>query len=134
LEGPSVNLYLNKLLDLEFISTTQELLYQGTDTDIIINVNYGYYQDIWIICENIEEQINSISLINTDAVLMNNIPTQLILNNTNSVLYCLNVGNDLMSGIKINEENWLNVKLEKKQDAIIKIYGSKLMGLKLKHA
>jgi len=121
------NLYLNELIAIEMINSTYELLYEGIDTDIKINTKYGYYKEIYIICENIIDNIKSISLINTDVVLFNNIPIQLLEPMTNSITYSLNFANDTMTGLKIDSNNWIDIKLDKINiNKKIKIYGNKL--------
>jgi hypothetical protein len=127
IEGNGKNCYLNEEIPIEMICLTQELMYEGTETDIKICTEYGYYKDIYIICENIIENIKSISLINTDVILFNSIPTQLLEQQTNSITYSLKFSDNCMSGLKIDSNNWINIKLDKiNPDKKIKIYGNKL--------
>lgn len=78
IEGISKDCYLDEKIPMETIFATHELLYEGTETDIKICTEYGYYMDIYIICENIIDNIKSISLINTDVVLFNSIPIYIL--------------------------------------------------------
>jgi hypothetical protein len=127
IEGPSKNCYLKEEIPIEMICLTQELLHEGTETDIKICTEYGYYRDIYIICENIIDNIKSISLINTDVILFNSIPTQLLEPQTNSITYTLKFSDNCMSGLKIDSNNWINIKLDKiNPNKKIKIYGNKL--------
>ena len=125
--------YLNKKQPFDFISTTHELLYSGIESNIVICddiTKYGYYQNIWIICENINENIETLGMTNTDITLFKDIPMQIMSLNSNSFEYNLKLGDFFLSGIKINYENPLEIILRKKPDIEIKIYGTKLMILK----
>jgi len=121
------NCCLDEKIPIDIIFTTHELLYEGTETDIKISAEYGYYKDIYIICENIIDNIKSISLINTDVILFNSIPIYILEPETNLIKYSLKFGNDIMLGLKIDSNNWINIKLDKiNPDKKIKIYGNKL--------
>jgi len=127
LESYNKDLYLYEDCSTELICLTNELLYEGIDSDIKISTEYGYYGDIYIICENIIDNIKSISLINTDVILFNNIPTHLLEVMTNSITYSLKFGDSVMSGLKVDSNNWIDIKLDKiNPDKKIKIYGNKL--------
>lgn len=116
--------------EMKFLSNTHELLYEGIDSDIIINEPYGYYQDIYIVCANIENNIQTISLTNTDAVLLSDVPTQLLSYNKNVAVYSLKILNQIISGLKISDDNWLDIKLKKNPNSKIKIFGNKLFFIK----
>ena len=127
LEGRNKDFYLYEDTSSDLICLTHELLYEGIDSDIKICTEYGYYGDIYIICENIIDNIKSISLINTDVILFNSIPVQLLEPHTNSITYSLKFTDTLMSGLKIDSNNWIDIKLDKiNPDKKIKIYGNKL--------
>lgn len=131
IEKNDINEYLNKNIYIEHTIKTHELLYHGFETNICVNdnVNYGNYNDIWIICENIIDNIETISITNSDTIIMQNIPIQIICNNSNSFRYCLTVKEQSIFGIKINSENGLEIKLKKKSNSKIKIYGTKIFKL-----
>ena len=119
--------YITELNPMEFISSTHELLYEGIESDIIINNEYGYYSDIYFVCENILENISTITMCNTDVVLFENVLPILLDYNNNLILYTLNVGGNYMSGIKIDGNNFLKIKLNKlNPDSKVKVYGNKL--------
>lgn len=127
LEDCGKNCYTNNEISTEMICLTHELLYEGIDTDIKISTEYGYYEDIYIICENIIDNIKSISLINTDVILFNNIPIQLLEPQTNSITYTLKFDDFYRSGLKVDSNNCICIKLDKiNPDKKIKIYGNKL--------
>lgn len=128
IEGSGKLCYLNEEISTDMICLTQELLYEGIETDIKIFTEYGYYRDIYIICENIIDNIKSISLINADVILFNNIPTHLLEPHTNSITYSLKFNDNCMSGLKVDSDNWINIKLDKiNPNKKIKIYGNKFI-------
>ncbi len=113
---------------IKFISSSHELLYEGTNSDIILNTQYGYYDEIYIICNGIKNNIKSISLTNKDLILLENIPIQFLEHSTNSIIYSLKFTDNVFTAIKIDSENWLNIKLDLiNQNVNIKIYGNKLV-------
>ena len=121
------NYYVHEEIPMGIISSTHELLYEGIDTDIKISTEFDHHEEIYIICENIIDNIKSISIINTDVILFNSIPTQLLEPQTNSITYGLKFNDDVISGLKVNSNNWINIKLDKiNTDKSIKIYGNKL--------
>jgi hypothetical protein len=128
--------YFDKNIYNEYISNTHILLYEGIDSDIIIKDECGYYQDIWIICENIIDNIKSISLINIDNILSQNIillqdiPIYFFENKNNLLSYSFTYNDILMSGININNDNYINIKLNKNDNSKIKLYGNKLIIIK----
>lgn len=114
----------NKNSTNQTLCLTHELLYDGKESDIKIYPTNGYYKDIYVICENIINNIKSISLTNTDIILFKNIPIQFLDLHKNSITY--NFDNNRLSGLKIESNNWLNIKLDKlNNDQKIKIYGNK---------
>lgn len=124
--GSTKDAYLYENNSLEIISLTHELLYEGIDVDIKINREYGYYESIYIICENILDNIKSISLTNTDVILFKNIPIKFLEPSSNSLIYSLKFGDTLSTGLKVDSNNWIDIKLDKiNKDKKIKIYGNK---------
>lgn len=112
----------NKLL-----CSTHELLYEGIESEIKIDTKYGYYTSIYIICENIINVIKSISLINSNISIFNNIPLEVLEPMTNSLTYTLKFDNNIISGLKVDSNNCIDIKLDKiNPDKKIKIYGNKL--------
>jgi len=95
--------YLNDL-SLEFFSNTHELLYEGTESNILINLEYGFYQDIWVVCDDIVSNINSISMSNSDVILLQDIPIQLLEHTQNLLSYSLKIQDMVISGIKIDTD------------------------------
>ena len=118
-------------IPIEFISTTHELLYEGIKSNITINMEYGYYQSIYIVCENILDNISSVSLTNNDVILYKDIPLILLDHNKNLILYTLKENSNINSGIKIDKSNSINIEINKNNhNSKIKIYGSKLVIIK----
>lgn len=124
--------YLNNDCPIDFFSTTHELLYSGIESNITIGLEYGYYQDIYIICDDIENNINSLSLINSDVILLQDIPTQLLTHGPNLLCYSFKINdNMIMSGIKIDSDFDLKIELNKSNpNSKVKIYGNKLFIMK----
>jgi hypothetical protein len=123
--------YFLETNSIEFVCTTHELLYEGIESDIMVNFEYGYYSDIYFVCENILDNISSISLTNTDVILLDNIPSILLDHSKNLILYSLKVNENFISGIKIDGNNFLKIKLNKSNpNSKIKIYGNKLFIIK----
>lgn len=122
-----INDYLDEKMSIEFYSTTHELLYEGIESNILIDLEHGYYQDIYIVCNDIINNINYISLINSDVILLEDIPIQLLEYTSNLLSYSLKIKDYIISGIKIDSENNLKIKLNKTNpNSNVKIYGNKL--------
>ena len=125
--GPSINAYVNETIPINIISSTHELLYEGNESNITINTNYGYYQDIYIICEDITNNINTISLINTDVTLLHNIPIKLLEHTDNMFVYSLKLTENVVTGLKVDNINFITINLNKNKSSSIKVYGNKLL-------
>ncbi len=119
------------------LTNSHELLYEGYDPDIKLNETHGYFSDIYILSENgdvdinLENQIKSISISNTDVQIIKNIPVSLLKIKKNLFGYGFTLGdqdNTICTGFKIDEDNWIDVRLEKIiPDMKVKIYGKKLI-------
>ena len=119
--------YFNDSLRLDYISTTHELLYEGTESNIEINLEHGFYQDIWVVCDDIENNINSISMANSDVILFQDIPIQLLEHTKNLLSYSLKIQDQVISGIKIDSDLELKIGLNKSNpNSKVKIYGNKI--------
>jgi hypothetical protein len=124
--------YLNNDYQIYFFCTTHELLYVGIETNITIGLEYGYYQDIYIVCDDIENNINSLSLTNSDVILLQDIPIQLLVHTPNLLCYSFKFSDAItMSGIKIDSDFDLKIVLNKSNpNSKVKIYGNKLFIMK----
>ena len=124
----------NKKLLLEYSIYSHELLYEGINSDITIKDLYGYFYELIFVCDNIYD-FKSITLLNTDNTLLKDVPVQLLDYDNNIFIYSLKTKifeNIILSGLKIDENNYINIKFNKyNQCSNIKIYGNKKYYIKL---
>ena len=122
-----LNIYYDGLCE------THEILYTGNQSKIKITDLYGYYTDIRIVCNDLKNNIKTISLKNTDVTILKDIPVQLLKINDNIIGFSFIMNSNYYStnvntGFKIDQNNTLEIELDKKsQDVDIKIYGNKII-------
>ena len=126
------NLNIKKEL-FDGLCETHDILYTGNQSNIKITDLHGYYTDIRIVCDDIKNNIKSISLKNTDVTILKDIPIKLFQIKNNIIGFSSRLNSDFSNnkfhiGFKIDQENTLEIELNKiHEDIDVKIYGKKLI-------
>ena len=126
---------LSNETDYLSLTNSHELIYEGIDSVITLNEFHGFFSDLYIVCEDLENQIKSISISNNDVQIIKNIPVSLLKYKDNICSYGFTINNSenlITSGFKIDEENNVIIELDKikkdsEPESSVKIYGKKLI-------